>query len=262
MSSSRTEAQVDVTMPQMGVSVAEGTVVEWRKQVGRLGRARRGHRRDLHGQDRHGRRVPGHGPGGGDPGRRWARRWRSAPCWPASRATRSPGGAHLRGDSSSADGTSEAAAALTRPATRASSRATRPRSTTASAQEGAARRPGGRRYSPVVARMAAEHDLDLERIEGTGRGGRVRKQDVLALSGARGRRRRAADAHRVPLQARRARRAAQARPALAPAGARRRAGAGAAPPPRRCRACAPRSAARWSSRSARRRPARRSSRPT
>jgi 2-oxoglutarate dehydrogenase E2 component (dihydrolipoamide succinyltransferase) len=29
-------------------------------------------------------------------------------------------------------------------------------------------------------RMAAEHDLDLEQIEGTGRGGRVRKQDVLA----------------------------------------------------------------------------------
>src|SRR4051794_9753519 len=25
---------VDVTMPQMGVSVAEGTIVEWRKQVG------------------------------------------------------------------------------------------------------------------------------------------------------------------------------------------------------------------------------------
>jgi 2-oxoglutarate dehydrogenase E2 component (dihydrolipoamide succinyltransferase) len=29
-------------------------------------------------------------------------------------------------------------------------------------------------------RMAAEHDLDLSRIEGPGRGGRVRKQDVLA----------------------------------------------------------------------------------
>src|SRR5215207_4527421 len=37
-----------------------------------------------------------------------------------------------------------------------------------------------RRYSPVVMRMAAEHDLDLEKIEGSGRGGRVRKQDVLA----------------------------------------------------------------------------------
>jgi pyruvate/2-oxoglutarate dehydrogenase complex dihydrolipoamide acyltransferase (E2) component len=44
-----------------------------------------------------------------------------------------------------------------------------------------ARRDGPRRYSPVVLRIAAEHDLDLERIEGTGRGGRVRKQDVLAF---------------------------------------------------------------------------------
>ncbi len=36
MSSSPTEQTtlVDVTMPQMGVSVAEGTVVEWKKQVG------------------------------------------------------------------------------------------------------------------------------------------------------------------------------------------------------------------------------------
>ena len=42
------------------------------------------------------------------------------------------------------------------------------------------RRAGGRRYSPVVMRIAAEHDVDLEQVEGTGRGGRVRKQDVLA----------------------------------------------------------------------------------
>ena len=34
MSSSSTETMIDVTMPQMGVSVAEGTVVEWKKQVG------------------------------------------------------------------------------------------------------------------------------------------------------------------------------------------------------------------------------------
>jgi pyruvate/2-oxoglutarate dehydrogenase complex dihydrolipoamide acyltransferase (E2) component len=50
----------------------------------------------------------------------------------------------------------------------------------ASVQEGAGRRSGGKRYSPVVMRMAAEHDIDLSQIEGTGRGGRVRKQDVLA----------------------------------------------------------------------------------
>src|SRR3954452_22179255 len=34
VSSSNTELLVDVTMPQMGVSVAEGTVVEWKKQAG------------------------------------------------------------------------------------------------------------------------------------------------------------------------------------------------------------------------------------
>jgi pyruvate/2-oxoglutarate dehydrogenase complex dihydrolipoamide acyltransferase (E2) component len=37
----------------------------------------------------------------------------------------------------------------------------------------------GRRYSPVVQRIAAERGVDLSVIEGTGRGGRVRKQDVL-----------------------------------------------------------------------------------
>jgi 2-oxoglutarate dehydrogenase E2 component (dihydrolipoamide succinyltransferase) len=36
------------------------------------------------------------------------------------------------------------------------------------------------RYSPVVLRIAAEHDIDLSTVTGTGRDGRVRKQDVLA----------------------------------------------------------------------------------
>jgi 2-oxoglutarate dehydrogenase E2 component (dihydrolipoamide succinyltransferase) len=34
--------------------------------------------------------------------------------------------------------------------------------------------------SPVVRRVAAEHDVDLERVEGTGIGGRIRKKDILA----------------------------------------------------------------------------------
>jgi pyruvate/2-oxoglutarate dehydrogenase complex dihydrolipoamide acyltransferase (E2) component len=40
---------------------------------------------------------------------------------------------------------------------------------------------GRGRYSPVVQRIAAEHGVDLSQVQGTGRGGRVRKQDVLAF---------------------------------------------------------------------------------
>ncbi len=43
------------------------------------------------------------------------------------------------------------------------------------------RKGGARRYSPVVMRIAAEHCIDLEQVEGTGRDGRGRKQDVLAF---------------------------------------------------------------------------------
>ena len=39
---------------------------------------------------------------------------------------------------------------------------------------------GGAYHSPVVQRLAAEHGVDLARVTGTGAGGRVRKQDVLA----------------------------------------------------------------------------------
>jgi 2-oxoglutarate dehydrogenase E2 component (dihydrolipoamide succinyltransferase) len=50
----------------------------------------------------------------------------------------------------------------------------------------APRRDGAaRRYSPVVQRIAEEHDVDLDQLEGTGRDGRVRKQDVMAVVQAR-----------------------------------------------------------------------------
>lgn len=46
--------------------------------------------------------------------------------------------------------------------------------------EHASRQAFPTRVSPVVARMAAEHAIDLSQISGTGRGGRITKNDVLA----------------------------------------------------------------------------------
>ena len=147
-------------MPQMGVSVAEGTVVEWKKQVGD---------------------------------------WVEADEVIASISTdkidtdvEAPAAGRLQeiivdvgetvevgtvlaliatdakpGEAHSSEGTSEAEVAVEAPGE-------------AGDLQGDAERKQPRRYSPVVMRMAAEHDLDLEQIEGTGRGGRVRKQDVLA----------------------------------------------------------------------------------
>jgi pyruvate/2-oxoglutarate dehydrogenase complex dihydrolipoamide acyltransferase (E2) component len=68
------------------------------------------------------------------------------------------------------------------PAAAPEAAAAAPEAPATAAQPARAERPsGGRRYSPVVQRIAAEHGIDLEQVKGTGRGGRVRKQDVLAF---------------------------------------------------------------------------------
>ena len=41
------------------------------------------------------------------------------------------------------------------------------------------------RISPLARRLAREHDIDLNQIEGTGNGGRVRKDDILAYVASR-----------------------------------------------------------------------------
>lgn len=52
-------------------------------------------------------------------------------------------------------------------------------STSATAPKPAADKSAAQRISPVVARLAAEHNIDLSQIQGTGRGGRITKKDVL-----------------------------------------------------------------------------------
>jgi pyruvate/2-oxoglutarate dehydrogenase complex dihydrolipoamide acyltransferase (E2) component len=209
VSSSRTEAGsatlVDVTMPQMGVSVAEGTIVAWRVDVGDRIEA------DATiceiSTDKIDTEVPapvggivaeilvpveatvavgtvlariasGGGAGGANGSDRGEDAARSAPA-PAAPA---PSGAPT------APATSGAPTAPGPPGAPAS-----PAPGHDAPQSGASNGAGGtpaaratpqsrhRRYSPVVTRIAAQHGIDLSQVAGTGRDGRVRKQDVLAL---------------------------------------------------------------------------------
>lgn len=43
--------------------------------------------------------------------------------------------------------------------------------------------PMRQRYSPAVQKLAAEHGVDLNRVSGTGEGGRITRKDVLAAAG-------------------------------------------------------------------------------
>src|SRR4051794_5428943 len=148
-------------MPQMGVSVSEGTVVEWKKSVG--DRVERDEIICAISTDKIDTDVESPGEG----------TLVEILVEPGTTVDVGTVMARIEGES----GSGEAAAAMgDTPAPSTSEPAP------------VVRRPSGnangdrpRRYSPVVQRIAAEHNIDLERVEGTGRGGRVRKQDVLAL---------------------------------------------------------------------------------
>src|SRR4051794_30786460 len=162
-------------MPQMGVSVAEGTVVEWKKQVGdwvtadEIIAAISTDKIDTDVESPATGRVAEIVVQVGetvDVGTVMARIATDA----------KPGEAHMsengqaeggddRREADAETGTGEATAALEAPGEAGELRGDDDRS---------------RRYSPVVMRIAAEHNIDLAKVEGSGRGGRVRKQDVLA----------------------------------------------------------------------------------
>jgi pyruvate/2-oxoglutarate dehydrogenase complex dihydrolipoamide acyltransferase (E2) component len=184
VSSSPTETLVDVTMPQMGVSVAEGTVIEWRKQAGDWVEADEiiasisTDKIDTDVESPAGGRVQEILVAVGetvDVGTVLARIATDA----------KPGESHTSEDVAPPTGTGEVTAALEAPGEagelQGDSEETHAESAQSDAAAPARRSSGPRRYSPVVMRMAAEHDIDLDRVAGTGRDGRVRKQDVLAF---------------------------------------------------------------------------------
>jgi pyruvate/2-oxoglutarate dehydrogenase complex dihydrolipoamide acyltransferase (E2) component len=156
VSSSPTDVLVDVTMPQMGVSVAEGTVIGWRVEPGDRIEAEATICEIS--TDKIDTEVPS----------------------PASGVVTEilvPMGE-----------TVDVGTVMARIATDGGSGSTPPPdgdtaqpSTAEAKSPSPVARNGHRRYSPVVQRIAAEHGIDLSQVPGTGRGGRVRKQDVLAF---------------------------------------------------------------------------------
>jgi pyruvate/2-oxoglutarate dehydrogenase complex dihydrolipoamide acyltransferase (E2) component len=179
VSSSNTETLIDVVMPQMGVSVSEGTIVEWRKQVGDWVEYEEA-LVDIS-TDKIDTELPS--PAAGrvaeivvEPGTTvevgvvLARLSTDA----------KPGQPHASEQNGSPPASEAAAATGETPVEATAGPSPEPGTATADDAPRERRARGARRYSPVVQRIAAEHGVDLERVQGTGRDGRVRKQDVLA----------------------------------------------------------------------------------
>jgi pyruvate/2-oxoglutarate dehydrogenase complex dihydrolipoamide acyltransferase (E2) component len=167
VTSSRTEAVVDVTMPQMGVSVAEGTVVQWRVEVG--DRIRADETICEISTDKIDIDVPAPVDG------------MVAEILVPVETTVAVGVVLARiateaGDGEGAPGPDAAASPAVSAHNGAPASAEHPAPPT--------RSPSPRGYAPVVQRIAAEHGIDLSQVSGTGRDRRVRKQDVLAVIAA------------------------------------------------------------------------------
>jgi pyruvate/2-oxoglutarate dehydrogenase complex dihydrolipoamide acyltransferase (E2) component len=176
VSSSNTETLVDVTMPQMGVSVAEGTVAEWHKRPGDWVEADEA--LCVISTDKIDTDVPA--PATGRLTEVEISEGETVPVGTVLARIDTggkPGEAHAAEDVGPPEEGSEAAAA----AKASVEPEVRSEATQAPASGRRESGNGAKRYSPVVMRMAAEHDIDLDQIEGTGRGGRVTKKDVVAF---------------------------------------------------------------------------------
>ncbi|HZB35459.1 MAG TPA: dihydrolipoamide acetyltransferase family protein [Gaiellaceae bacterium] len=177
-----TPTAVDVVMPQMGVSVSEGTITKWLKQEGEEIQADEPLLEIS--TDKVDTEVPSPGSGVvqqilvqegetvevgtrlaviGAPGA--AREEEAAPPEPEPEPVPEPA-------------TAEAAAEVS-----AVSSAETPAPAPAAPEPEAVDVSGdGKSFvSPVVARIASEHNVDVSQVQGTGRGGRVTKKDILAF---------------------------------------------------------------------------------
>jgi pyruvate dehydrogenase E2 component (dihydrolipoyllysine-residue acetyltransferase) len=178
---------IDVVMPQMGVSVSEGTIVKWLKNEGEPIEADETLLEIS--TDKVDTEVPS--PGTGIVQKILVQEGETVDVG-TKLATIAPEGALV------ASGPDEPEAAPPEPATEeaaaeadAASSAETPAPVAAQPEPAAPPVPApaapdvsgnGKTFvSPVVARIAAEHGVDVGSVQGTGRGGRVTKKDILGF---------------------------------------------------------------------------------
>ena len=183
-----TGTQVEVVMPQMGVSVAEGTITRWLKQLGDT--VERDETLLEISTDKVDTEVPS--PGAGVLAEIRVQEGETvevgtvlaviAPegAAPAEAPSAAPEPETPEADSPATEEPVAVAEAPSPP--EASPEAPAPAAPQPAAPVAAGPGENGRTFvSPVVARIAAEHGVDPGGIPGTGQGGRVTKKDILAF---------------------------------------------------------------------------------
>jgi 2-oxoglutarate dehydrogenase E2 component (dihydrolipoamide succinyltransferase) len=178
-----TEA-IDVVMPQMGVSVSEGTITKWLKQEGEQVEADESLLEIS--TDKVDTEVPS--PAAGtltrilvqegetvDVGTKLAVIGGDGDAAAPTADVPEPATAQAAAESAAVSG------APTAPSTADTVEEVQPASPAASETTDAPSSNGKTFVSPVVAKIASEHGVDPSDIKGTGRGGRVTKKDILSF---------------------------------------------------------------------------------
>jgi pyruvate dehydrogenase E2 component (dihydrolipoamide acetyltransferase) len=184
-----TPTAVDVVMPQMGVSVSEGTITKWLKQEGEEIQADEPLLEIS--TDKVDTEVPS--PGTGVVQQILVQEGQTVDVG-TKLAVIGAAGAAAPPEAPSGDGaapeqaTTEAAAETAAVSSAETPAPAPPPSEEAAPAAPAAPEPpsepsedGKSFVSPVVARIASEHNVDVSQVQGTGRGGRVTKKDILAF---------------------------------------------------------------------------------
>src|SRR6266511_2574226 len=172
-----TEA-VDVVMPQMGVSVSEGTITKWMKQEGEQIEADEPLLEIS--TDKVDTEAPS--PGSGIVTQILVPEGETVEGGTKLAVIGGEAGAPAEAPPEPA--TAEAAAEAQAPSgaeSPAPAPAPAPEPAPAAQQTNGDEQDGKSFVSPVVARIASEHGVDVSSVPGTGRGGRVTKKDILAF---------------------------------------------------------------------------------